>query len=256
MLFVDTDSLQRLMGRGWPGLERQTLGEWELRAGAGFTGRANSCLPAGDPGMSWDRAIDAVSAFYLQRGITPKFQVSFAADALLPAPGLDAQLAALGWVADPVTLVMTAEPDNLPAEVDLGLRYHWSAEPDDTWLGFYHYRGGDLPDAALRVITAAPAWYLTASSGNEPVGIGRLALTDDWAGLAAIEVAQPFRRRGFGSALTGALAARGIVQGAEYLYLQVFAHNPAVALYRKHGFRVHHAYHYRVPPGRRHRLRP
>ncbi len=185
--------------------------------------------------MSWDRAIDAVSAFYLQRGITPKFQVSFAADALLPAPGLDAQLAALGWVADPVTLVMTAEPDNLPAEVDLGLRYHWSAEPDDTWLGFYHYRGGDL---------------------NEPVGIGRLALTDDWAGLAAIEVAQPFRRRGFGSALTGALAARGIVQGAEYLYLQVFAHNPAVALYRKHGFRVHHAYHYRVPPGRRHRLRP
>ena len=35
---------------GWP--YHEPLGEWTLRAGGGFTGRANSCHAVGDPGTA------------------------------------------------------------------------------------------------------------------------------------------------------------------------------------------------------------
>ena len=42
--------------------ETARLGGWRLRAGAGFTGRANSVLPLGDPGLPLDDAIAHVHA--------------------------------------------------------------------------------------------------------------------------------------------------------------------------------------------------
>ena len=47
---LGVEDLERVAARGWPGLEQDTLGEWLLRAGGGFTGRANSVLVVGDPG--------------------------------------------------------------------------------------------------------------------------------------------------------------------------------------------------------------
>ncbi len=41
--------LERLAARTWRGLEEERYGEWLLRAGGGFTGRANSVLVLGDP---------------------------------------------------------------------------------------------------------------------------------------------------------------------------------------------------------------
>ena len=38
----------------WRGTEEEWLGEWLLRAADGFTGRANSALPLGDPGLPLD----------------------------------------------------------------------------------------------------------------------------------------------------------------------------------------------------------
>jgi N-acetylglutamate synthase len=48
---LDVADLERLATRGWRGAEEAPLGEWLLRAGGGFTGRANSALVAGNPGM-------------------------------------------------------------------------------------------------------------------------------------------------------------------------------------------------------------
>ena len=50
-LAVSMADLQRVMVDGWPPLERASLGGWMLRAAGGFTGRANSVLPLGDPGL-------------------------------------------------------------------------------------------------------------------------------------------------------------------------------------------------------------
>lgn len=222
------------------------MGEWSLRAGAGFTGRANSCLPLGDPGLPLDEALAAVETWYAERGLPAKFQVPFPdAGPSDPAPGIDTVLAARGYAAEPVTLVMVAEPGQLTGAGDSALTYVWSDRPDEEWLGRYHYRGGGLPEAARRVITAVPAGYLTARLDGVLAGIGRATPTDDWVGLQAIEIDPAFRRRGLGSAVTLELVRWGVAGGAAHVYLQVFAHNPAVAMYERLGFVRHHAYHYR-----------
>ena len=72
---VDIVSLQRRCARTWPGLEQARLGEWELRAAGGFTGRANSASPVGDPGCPLDEALDRVEHWYGRRGLAPRLQV-------------------------------------------------------------------------------------------------------------------------------------------------------------------------------------
>ena len=47
------------------------LGSWLLRADGGFTGRANSALPLGDPGLPLAGAVDEVEAWYRARGLPP-----------------------------------------------------------------------------------------------------------------------------------------------------------------------------------------
>ncbi len=245
------EELQRLAARGWPGLEIGRLGEWELHAGAGFTGRANACLPIGDPGRPPTEAVWAVEAWYADRGIAPRFQVAYDLKGPEdPAPGIDALLAADGWVADPTTLAMAAGIASLAAPVARAeVTLVWAPRPDAAWLGLYHYRGAPLPEVALPVITAAPAHYLSLIADGRLIGIGRAVVTDAWVGLSAIEVAADSRRQGLGSLITSSLVTRGAEHGATRAYLQVFEHNTAaVRLYRGLGFVPHHRYHYRTRP--------
>src|SRR5664279_2894578 len=56
-LAISMHDLEQTMVEGWPPLRRAELGGWLLRAGAGFTGRANSVLPLGDPGIPLTEAV-------------------------------------------------------------------------------------------------------------------------------------------------------------------------------------------------------
>jgi N-acetylglutamate synthase len=67
--------LQRLAARSWRGLEEERYGDWLLRAGGGFTGRANSVLVVGDPADDLTTAVATVARWYDQRGLTPRAQV-------------------------------------------------------------------------------------------------------------------------------------------------------------------------------------
>ena len=51
--------LERVAAAHWRGTEEEWLGDWLLRAASGFTGRANSALPLGDPGLPLDDALAA-----------------------------------------------------------------------------------------------------------------------------------------------------------------------------------------------------
>ena len=258
---MDIATLQRLAARTWPGLEQQRLGEWELRAAGGFTGRANSALAVGDPGMELTEALQRVRDWYGERGLSPRLQVPAALEPGAGSSAVDAaapeqQVATLcdheGWAAEPWTLVMirqamtsSPEPTFLAAA---RLRMRWADRPDDQWLDLYHYRGSQLPATARRVIAAAPACYLTADLDGEVVGIGRAAVAEGLVVLTAIGVVAGHRRRGIGAYITEALTAKGAEAGAELSLLQVFAQNPAVSLYRKLGFLAHHRYRYRYLP--------
>ena len=61
--------LERVAAQHWRGTEEQWLGEWLLRAADGFTGRANSALPLGAPGLPLDEALDYVTGWYRARGL-------------------------------------------------------------------------------------------------------------------------------------------------------------------------------------------
>lgn len=234
--------LELLAARGWPGLEQDRLGDWVLRAGNGFTGRANSALVVGTPDRSLAGAVDAVARWYDDRGLQPC--------AMLPgvqSRRADAAFATAGWATDGDVLVLTAPiGGTAPPAVPVDL----SPVPDQAWLTGYRYRGAALPDGALEVLTAgADVVFASVRLGPEPAlpaAVARGALTDGWLGVTAVTVAEEHRRRGLATAVMAALTGWAAERGASSVYLQVTADNTAArALYRRAGFIEHHRYHYR-----------
>ena len=239
--------LQRLAARGWPGTEVRRLGGWLLRAGGGFTRRANSCLPLGDPGMPIPQAVAQVRQFYAERDLPCAFQIPLQLTVPVDSPVLEGQLD--DWDRDALTLFMVADLRKLTL-TDAVPGFECSHEPSPQWLETYHYRGQELPALGKQVITSAPAWYGTIRLNGQTAAIGRLAVTDDWVGLSAVEVGNDLRRHGLGRAITVALLRHGAQSGARFAYLQVIADNaPAVRLYESLGFTAHHYYHYRTLEG-------
>lgn len=250
-LIGDAD-LEEVAALGWQGLETERLGGWLLRAAGGWTGRANSALPLGDPGLDPEAAIDAVVAWYRARGLRPLVQVPvpLAAD-------LDARLDARGWdclhgrggihlmSADIAAILERAgsEPSDLPP-VALASR------PSPGWLSVYRYRGGDLPPVAVEVLTRAAApVFAEVVEGGATVATGRGAVDAGWLGISAMETTEAARRRGLARHVLLALIRHAAAAGARHVYLQVSADNTgAVALYSGLGLTVHHDYHYRALP--------
>jgi N-acetylglutamate synthase len=242
----------------WQAPEQERLGGWRLRAAAGFTGRANSALPTGDPGRPLPAAVEAVRAWYRARGLPPMISVPF------PMAGpegseVDRYLDEQGWpVRNSAAIVMTAPPDLIAGAAGGTAEstamtlaaMTLAAEPDEDWLARYHYRGTVLLPIARRLLLSAP-WQAFGSvrADGQTIAIGRVAAAGTWAGLTAIEVDPGYRRRGLGRTVTGALAAAAAGRGLTGLYLQVEQGNAvARALYHQLGFTDHHRYHYRVAP--------
>jgi N-acetylglutamate synthase len=243
----------------WRAPEEDWLGGWLLRAAGGFTGRANSALAIGDPGVPLAQAVREVSAWYEARGLPPMIAVPFAMDGPDTSP-VDRLLAGLGWpprsgsavvmTAEPGATLLRAEPGATPLRAGPATSVRLDAAPDDEWLAMYHYRGHDLPPVARRLMMSAP-WQAFASvrEDGQTIAIGRVAADQGWAGLTAIETHPDHRRRGLATTVTAALAAQAAEHGVTGLYLQVESENiPARALYRGLGFADHHRYHYRVAP--------
>jgi ribosomal protein S18 acetylase RimI-like enzyme len=67
--------LERVAAAHWRGTEEEWVGDWLLRAAGGFTGRANSALPLGDPGRPLDDALALVTRWYRERGLAPMIAV-------------------------------------------------------------------------------------------------------------------------------------------------------------------------------------
>ncbi len=245
----------RVQDLGWPGLERERLGGWVLRAGGGFTGRANSALPLGDPGTDVASAVDHVERWYRARDLPPRVSVASSLDPSTradPAPEVDAELDRRGWSRVDRTLVLVADLRRLaePPPLPRGDRIDLADEPDEDWLGLYRYRGGSLPAVARQVLLAARHQeFLTLRREGRPVACGRVSVARGWAGVTAMEVDASVRRQGLGSVVLAALLAHGARLGARWGYLQVSADNEAGrALYAATGFVPHHAYHYRLAP--------
>jgi N-acetylglutamate synthase len=246
--------LERAAARHWQAPEQEPLGEWLLRAAQGFTGRANSALPLGDPGLPLSEAAAAVSGWYRRRGLPPMIAVPLGLRPDRTARGhqLDTFLAERSWVLrSSPAFVMTAAIADIPAPPpDTVVRL--DPEPDADWLALYRYRGQHLPPIARTLLLSAP-WQAFASIRPDPDGraaaVGRVSVAGSWGAITAVEVDAARRRQGLGAAITSALAAAAARRGVRRVLLQVETGNtPARALYTRCGFRDAHRYHYRVAP--------
>ncbi|MFJ3101573.1 GNAT family N-acetyltransferase [Streptomyces sp. NPDC086835] len=241
---ADFQELARVTARAWQPVESERLGDWELRASAGFTRRANSVLPLGDPGMPLDDALARVRDWYAARGLPAYVQT--ATGAAGTQEELCAELEARGWRAEVSAQVQVgglAAVGDLDADVS---RVTLSRSFDEAWLRRYQRSGVPGPHV-LKVLGSGPSvWFASIpGEGGTPAAIGRCVVDARWAGFMAVEVDPAYRRQGLAKAIMAALARRALEEGASAAWLQVESDNDGGrALYAGMGFRVHHHYHH------------
>ncbi|BBY17987.1 N-acetylglutamate synthase, CG3035 family [Mycolicibacterium litorale] len=205
---------------GWPGLHREWLGGWLLRASDGYTHRGNSAVPL-DINAS-TATVPAIRDWYARRGLTPWLAVP---DRLVRMPQSDIHL-------ESIVMVRTLPAEGAP-EVTL------TAEPDGAWLAVYER------EVPVEVLTAVVDGQV-AFGRIDDAAVGRGAVTPAhdgtrWVGLSAVRVAEDRRRRGHARAVCAALLAWGARSGATNAYAQVLADNAgAIALYESMGFTAQH----------------
>ncbi|TCO48207.1 acetyltransferase (GNAT) family protein [Kribbella antiqua] len=236
---VDLEQLFLTTALGRPAVETSYVGHWLLRASSGWTGRANSLLPAGDPGIPIEEALKRAEAFYAERGLPPL------ALTRLGSPEAE-ELLAHGWIdarpgqSDTLVLHTTLDHVNASPAYDVLI----AERPDDAWYAAAF--DGPVPEPAPKVMEGAPkAVFASIALDGKLVAVGRGSMTGHWLGIDAIRVDPSYRRRGLGTALLQALARWSGPHGGRRTYLEVVEENaPAVTAYRKLGYTEAYRYRY------------
>lgn len=247
---TDAERLFAIAADCWGFLESDTVGAWRLRAGGGFTNRANSVWPLGPVPLPLPQTLDVIRAWYAERGLPPQVLTVIGGE-------LDEELAGLGCPAHAGALLQVAAVG--PAIEALLARAHpnvpvsTAERPQDRWLRLY--RAGTVPAEAKAILgSGSHLCYATIydEHSGKPLSIGRAALAGEsnaWVGLAGIETAPEARRRGLARLILRTLLQWGAQHGAEHALLEVTPHNDgAMALYRELGFSTAYEYHYRTLP--------
>ncbi|PWK91631.1 acetyltransferase (GNAT) family protein [Lentzea atacamensis] len=210
-----------------------------MRAAAGFTGRANSTLTCGDPGMPVPDALAVVKGFASEHGIKPAAHV-------VNGSAHEQAIADAGWHVDldhpggAESLVMTGPLEKF-AEGEAG---------SHDLPGWWELTAGSEVSAAQRHVLGSGenVCFASISENGTVVAAVRGAVVEDLLHVARLAVRPSHRRKGLARQLMGELAGWGLRQGATTCALQVAEHNePAIRLYSELGCTEHHRYRYWVP---------
>ena len=231
--------LERIADVAWPAPEHERLGDWYLRAAQGWTNRANSALPLGEPGRPLAEAALACRAWYDDHGLQPKITV--------PLPlrrDVATVLTDLGWRAQPPVLVQTAALADVLAAVPAETAVSLTGEPSPEFVRVVAARKQSIPPAAHHVLTAVPdVRFAEVRVDGTLLALARGAVVEQTMHIGLVEVDPAARRRGLARRVTRALAEWAAGLGAERALLQVEEHNEAaVRLYARLGFTTHHRY--------------
>jgi GNAT superfamily N-acetyltransferase len=259
-------ALEAAAADAWCGVEVDWVDGWLLRAGDGFTRRANSAVPLGTPGSfradvsvgfatTAAATVERIRQWYAARGLAPLLVLP---DRIVPVPpGWETFGETLVMGVDLAAVVLPEGPSIVTIEPTPGLGWFDMFRRHDP-RALHH-------PSALRVVTAARGALLGfASLGVEnpsspgshavPLAIARGAVTDApdgrrWVGLSSVEVAPAHRRHGLGTLICAEVLRWGRTHHATHAYVQVQADNAAaIAMYRELGFVDHHRYRYTSPP--------
>ena len=220
-------------------------GSWLLRAGDGATGSSNSAVPLGPSAGFTPVPLEEIKDFFARHDLPVRLLVPERIGK--PAERL---LADAAWETEPEMLAMVLR--GLPALAEApsaSPTFHIAAQPDEEWLAMYQSRTDALPAEALQSLRAHVEGMLGFGRlvlDGETVAIARGTLSESgdgttWLGLSSIEVAEDFRRRGYGTLMLQHLLRWGRDNGADHAYLTVPASNTAgVRLAEKLGFIEQH----------------
>lgn len=253
-LAISMHDLEQVMVEGWPPVEREQLGGWLLRAGGGFTGRANSVLPLGDPGLALAAAVDHCERWSDERGLRHLFALFGPAGFAVDDDPLGRELLARGYQQFNNTVVLTTAARALPPEIPhaSGARVLLESTPSPQWWEAWAGSSGragstDASHAAARtVMTGSPdQLFASLELDGAVAGVARVAFAKGWAGVFALRVAPEHRRTGVAVQLMNATAEASRARGIRSMYLQVLkASSPARGLYERLAFATHHEYCY------------
>lgn len=235
----DIAGLERAAAEAMPALVTEPLGDWLMRASEGYTGRANSVLPLGDPGMPFSQALEKIRTFYVHHNLPPLFDV--------PLPlGRPVARALQDHGYEPIvsSLVMSIDlPDLITATPGQPLFDH-TPTPTPQMLELITGRRGTLPKAAQHVLTQVKTiTFIGHEADGKLLAMARGTVTNRWLGIFHVETAASARRQGLARAAVGNLARWADKHGARRAYLQVQEDNAAaIALYESLGLKTHHTY--------------
>jgi N-acetylglutamate synthase len=235
----DIAGLERAAAEAMPALITAPLGDWLLRASEGYTGRANSVLPIGDPGMPFSQALESIRTFYAHHNLPPLFDV--------PLPlGRPVARAFEDHGYQPIvsSLVMSIDLPDLIAATPAIPAFEHSRTPTPQMLELIAGRRGVLPPAAHHVLTEVETLtFISCETDGRLLAMARGTVTNRWLGIFHVETVPAARRQGLARAAVGNLARWAQEHNALRAYLQVQSDNtPAIALYESLGLRRHHIY--------------
>jgi GNAT superfamily N-acetyltransferase len=222
-------NLETAAAAAWPGVEQAWIDGWLLRAGHGFTGRANSALPLGAGTVAGFDAstIERIRQWFGDRGLPTLLLLP---DRLGTAPD--------GWTSEKETIVMAADLGSVTLPLGPPVT-SFADRPDHNWLSTYDAHGDPAYVEAVLTAVVGSATFGAIGNTDTTLAIGRAALTE----------APDGKRWVIGSLICGDLLSWGRQNGATHAYLQVSAENSAaIALYERLGFVEHHRYRYATDP--------
>ncbi|MEJ2666929.1 MAG: GNAT family N-acetyltransferase [Deinococcales bacterium] len=225
---------------------------WRLRFNDGVTRRGNSVLAEGPGCDPLDAKLARVEAFYRDRGVPARFQVS---EASQPAT-LAELLAARGYSHEVGAVLQTARLRDVVAAAGRsdGFVIRHERRASTAWLdGLQEGSGSDPRTATVRAATLGavpePATFVRAELQGRIVAVGLAVAAGPWLGAFNMATLPAARRRGAARAVLATIACWGLERGVRDAYLQVHPGNAAaVALYASLGFATHHAYEYWTAP--------
>ena len=228
--------LEKLSDLTWPAQEIVEYGKWRLRISDGFSMRANSVLPIGEPPIDLASAVDEITNIYRENKLKPTFSI--------PLPifdELDRYLEQNGWNIKIDANFLVRDIGAIEASSDPQFSIEILDYPSREWLEI----NSDQP--LEKIMRRYPARYGAIKIGEQVIAVGRIATLGGWSIVTRLFVNPSFRGKGVAKILMNNLLSAAVSDGATKVSLQVDNENgAALALYQSMGFTVHHKFVYRI----------
>lgn len=239
--------LETAAAHGWPGTDRVTVDGWLLRAGGGWSRRANAAVPLAFGVTAHVATLSVIRRWYDDHGLPTTIA---AVDRVLPAGAVPEGTEGVRMA------VMTRDIRLAPRDAAVAVEV--SATPTDDWLATVIGHRGEVVDPAvaaevLSAVVDGTLLFASVTVDGTLVATGRGAITRSaeaaptWLGLSCLWTHPDHRGHGLGTAVVTALMQDARDTGCDRAYLQVEQDNAAaIRLYRRFGFVRHHGYGYRT----------